>query len=170
MQITSTTSAARPAETRPLERLPQWARPEVDAFQSTGHLSGDNVVKRPIPASQVKEVESQLTSQLSQLISADETPLDAARNEPGTVKVSQMGLDATAWFVGDTATGAVALEAGGLMTTAAYAEFSPAAANIVQVLDMGGPEKATVAAHIDRQNPDASFLEMKNVPDGMLPF
>jgi len=52
----------------------------------------------------------------------------------------------------------------------AYAEFSPAAANIVQILDMGGPEKATVAAHIDRQNPGASFLEMKNVPDGMLTF
>lgn len=169
MQITSATSTPRPADTRPLDRVPGYARAEVDSFQSTGHLAGDNVVKRPIPADQVKEVESQLTSQLQQLIAADETPLDQARNEPGTVRISEMGLDATAWFIGDTATGAVALEAGGAMTTAAYAEFSPAAANLVQVLEMGG-EHATVAAHIDRQNPAASYLEMKNVPDGMLPF
>lgn len=170
MQIAPAGSAPRPAAPAPIDRLPAWARPDVDSFQSTGHLSGEGVVKRPIPPAMQKEVESQLTSQLQQVIAADETPLDKAPNEPGTVKISEFGMEATAWFLGDTASGAVALEAGGPMTTAAYAEFSPASANIVQILDLGGDQMAAVAAHFDRQNPEASFLELKNVPDGMLSF
>ena len=41
--------------------LPTWARTEAENFRASGHLSGDNVVKQPVPAGMQGEVEGQLT-------------------------------------------------------------------------------------------------------------
>lgn len=171
MQISSISTTPSLPQRDLIAHLPEYARPAIDSFQATGHLEGDNVLRQPIPIEKVPEVEAQLTGQLVQLIAADETSADLAPNQPGVVKISEMGLaEASAWFIGDTREGAVALDATGLLTTAAYAEFSPTAATLVQVMDMGGEKKGTVAAHIDRQNPASSYLELKDVPEGMLPF
>ncbi len=171
MQISSSFNPSVLPAQNPIAQIPEYARPAVDAFQATGHLEGDNVIRQPIPPEKVPEVESQLTTQMQQMMAADETPADLAPNQPGVVKISEMGLmEATAWFLGDTRQGAVALDASGLLTTAAYAEFSQTAANLVQVVDTGNEKKATVAAHIDRQNTAASYLELKDVPEGLLSF
>lgn len=154
-----------------IQNLPAYARPEADTFRATGHLAGDNVKRQNIPASAVAEAEAQLTQQLDQLIQLDESEMDLAKNELGKVKIDQMGMTATAFFEGDTRTGELAMEAqAGAMDTAAFAEFSAQSANIVQVLDLGGGEYATVGAHFDRQTPANSYIEMKNVPDGFNVF
>ncbi|MBM3462112.1 MAG: hypothetical protein FJX76_08440 [Armatimonadetes bacterium] len=148
-----------------IQYLPAYARPEAEAFKTTGHLSGDNVDRKPIPAGAVREAERQLTEQLDQLIQIDESPLDLARNEPGKVQIEEMGMQATAHFEGDLQNGEMTLEAHGPMETAAYANFTADAANIVQVLDLGNGEYATIGAHFDRKTPGNSFIELKNVPD-----
>lgn len=153
-----------------IQNLPAWARTETDAFRATGHLAGDNVKHQAIPASAVAEAEKQLTEQLDQLVKMDESEIDLAKNQLGKVQIDQMGMQATAYFEGDMKTGEVALEAHGPIETAAFAEFSPQAANVVQVLDLGNGEYATVGAHFDRATPANSFIEMKNVPDGFNVF
>ena len=148
-----------------INNLPTWARTEAQGFKDTGHLSGDNVKRQPIPAGMQADAEAQLTGQLDQLIKSDESPLDEAKGQPGVVKVNQMGLDATATFAGDLQNGAISLEASGPITTAAYGEFNAQATSIVQVLEMGEGNYATVAARFDKQNPEASYVELKNVPE-----
>jgi len=75
-----------------IARLPEYARPAIDSYQATGHLEGENVLRQPIPLDKVPEVEAQLTGQLVQLMAADETPADLAPNQPGVVRISEMGL------------------------------------------------------------------------------
>lgn len=153
-----------------IQHVPTWARPDVDNFKATGRLQGQDVKHIPIPPEQVDAVELKLTQQIGQLIQADETPFDQAKGEPGKVKVEQMGLSATAHFEGDTKVGSVAMEASGPINTAAYGEFSAASANLVQIVQLDEGNFATVGAHIDRQNPAESYVELKNVPDGMVGF
>lgn len=147
-----------------INHLPNWARPQAEAFKASGHLPGENVKRQAIPPEAMGQVEQQMTAQLDQLIQADESPLDQALGTKGLVKVNEMGLEATANFTGNTREGELALEAGGAMSTAAYAEFSEQAATIVQVMDMGG-QYATVGAHLDRKDPSKSYIEMQNMPD-----
>lgn len=149
-----------------IQHIPAWARPEVTAFRNTGHLDGEDVMHQPIPASQVDQVESQLTEQIDQLIAADESPMDQAQGEIGKVVIKEFGLEATANFCGNTAEGCVSLEATGMMDTVAYGEFSNDAADIVQLLDNGDGTYAAVGAHIDRQAPGNSYIEAKNLPEG----
>ena len=148
-----------------ISKLPTWARTEAENFRSTGHLSGDKGVKQPIPAGMQDEVQSQLTGQLDQLIQTDESPLDEAKGQLGTVKVDQFGMKATAHFEGTTQNGSIVLEAEvGPMNTAAYCEGNENSTQIVQVLDMGDNNYGTVGAFFDKQNPANSYIEMKNVP------
>jgi hypothetical protein len=153
-----------------IQNLPAWARTEAEAFRATGHLSGDKVERKPIPAEAAGEAERQLTEQLDQLIKSDESAIDLAKNQPGKVQIDQMGMQATVHFEGDLKAGEVSLEAHGPMETAAFAEFSEQAANLVQVLDLGEGNYATVGAHFDRQTPANSFIELKNVPEGFNVF
>jgi hypothetical protein len=147
-----------------INHLPNWARPQAEAFKASGSLPGEGVKRQAIPPEALGQVEQQLTGELDQLIQADESPLDQAQGSVGLVKMNQMGMKATANFTGDTREGELAVEVAGPMVTAAYAEFSAQTATIVQVMDMGG-QYATVGAHLDRQDPSKSYVETQNLPD-----
>ena len=147
-----------------INNVPSWARPAVDAFKSTGHLSGDGVQHQAIPANQVPQVESQLTQRLDQLIAADESPIDQAKNQPGKVTVEQAGIKVNDNFEGNTQKGCLELNASGQITTAAFGEFSDKAAVLVQAPDNGDGTQAAVGVHIDRSASGNSYVEMQGMP------
>ncbi len=147
-----------------ITNLPSYAQSQAQAFKNTGKLEGDDVKHIPIPAEQVDQVELQLTQELAALIAADNTEMDQ-NPEVGKVTISQMGMTANASFEGDTEVGCMAMDVTGPMNTAAHAEFTDNAAQIVQVLDLGGGEYASVGAHLDRAGGE-SYIEAHNVPDG----
>lgn len=148
-----------------INHVPSYARAQSTSFMNTGKLEGEGVQRMPIPKDQVAAVEKELTQQLDQLIAMDNVEGFDQNPEAGVVKMSQMGMEATAHFTGNTSEGCVALEATGPMNTAALGQFDAGNANVVQVLDLGNGEYATVGAHIDRAGGE-SYIELHNVPDG----
>jgi len=150
-----------------INSLPTWARAEAQAFRDTGHLSGDNVKKQPVPPGVQDQVEGQFTQQMDALVKCDETQLDQAKGQPGFVKTDALGMEATAHFEGDlTKNGSATIEADlGPMKTAAFIQVDEQATTLVQVLDFGQDNVGTFAARFDKQNPTESYFEVKNVPD-----
>lgn len=148
-----------------INHVPAYAKAQATSFMNTGSIKGEGVQTIPVPQDQVAQVEEQLTSQLDQLIAMDNVNGIDTNPEVGVVSINQQGVNATAHFQGNTDEGCVSLEATGMMDTAALGQFSAESANVVQVLDLGNGEYATVGAHIDRAG-GKSYIQMHNVPDG----
>lgn len=150
-----------------IQNVPSWARPDIDAFRANGHLPGEGVKRQAISAvQQASEVERQVTTQIDQLIAADESEIDLAKDQPGKVQIDQMGLQIKADFEGNSQVGEMSLESHGPIESAALGTFTEAAADLVQVLKSEDGKNGVVAVHIDRNNPANSFIETRDVPDG----
>ena len=150
-----------------IQHLPTWARTQAEDFRSHGKLSGAGVQQQQVPAEAVQQMESQLFSQIDQLISLDGTPLDLAPEVPGKVGFKEGGMDVTTHFEGDTKVGNFALESQGEMVTAAFGECSAEKAILIQTMEFSPGQYGTIAAFIDRAEPAKSYVQMKDIPPGM---
>lgn len=150
-----------------INSLPTWAKADAQAFRETGHLPGEGVKKQPVPPGVQDQVEGQFTQQMDALVKCDESQFDQAKGQPGFVKTDALGMEATTHFEGDlTKNGSATMEADlGPMKTAAYVEVDEKAMTVVQVLEFSEGNVGTFAARFDKNDPNASYFEVKNVPD-----
>ncbi len=133
--------------------IPGWAQGPIESFKQSQTLPG--TTRKAVPASEVAGIDESIRTNVDEVISADESSEDGARNQPNKLKLFDGVLEAE--WTGDTRQGTfVETIKGDGGSAFVFAEFTADSASMVMLSNEGGQVSGT-ARHANRAHPEQSF-------------